>query len=719
MVEGSGTVYINSTMRRTLTGSRTFKGRGTLSNPPGRFDLTQLAPVDDGWYVEESPDTIATTLEPDRAREVITTNDSPDVGFEQSINPYRGCSHGCTYCASPATPVLMADGSLCEIGRLQVGDLIYGTERRGRYRRYVRTPVLARWDVIKPAYRVTLADGTQLTIGADHRFLTDRGWKYITGKERGAQRRPHLTVANKLMGTGAFASPVHHDAEYRRGYLTGLIRGDGTIASTPFSDLAHNVRWVSWFRLALCDEEALQRAHRWLSYHDVELQQRACASSASRPMRRIACTAREKVRRISELIAWPDHPSRPWQAGLLAGMFDAEGSYSGGIMRISNTDDVIVAQLDAALRAFNFPFVVTRVHPPAARSIDVIRVTGGLREHLRFFHTLDPAITRKRDIAGQAIKSQARLGVVSIEPLGKAMRLIDITTGTGDYISDGVVSHNCYARPSHAYMGLSPGLDFETRLFYKADAARVLEEQLARPAYVCKPIMLGANTDPYQPDERRLKVTRSILEVLARTRHPVNVLTKSALVLRDADLLAELARHNLAGVALSVTTLDNELKRTMEPRTASPQARLRAIAELRAAGIPCGVMAAPMIPALNDHELEQILTAAAEAGAQWAGYVLLRLPYEIKDLFREWLAEHYPQRAEHVMSLIREMRGGRDNDPRFGTRMRGTGPYAQLLRERFRIACRRLGLDSGRHAPLDTSLFSAPTPPGAQLRLGL
>jgi DNA repair photolyase len=361
-------------MRRALTGSRKFKGRGTLSNPPGRFDLTKLAPVDDGWYVEESPDTLATTLEPDRAREVITTNNSPDVGFEQSINPYRGCSHGCTY---------------------------------------------------------------------------------------------------------------------------------------------------------------------------------------------------------------------------------------------------------------------------------------------------------------------------------------------------------CFARPSHAYMGLSPGLDFETRLFYKADAARVLEEQLARPGYVCKPIMLGANTDPYQPDERRLKVTRSILEVLARTRHPVNVLTKSALVLRDADLLGELAHHKLAGVAVSVTTLDNELKRTMEPRTASPQARLRAIAELRAAGIPCGVMAAPMIPALNDHELEQILAEAAAAGAQWAGYVLLRLPYEIKDLFREWLTEHYPQRAEHVMSLIREMRGGRENDPRFGTRMRGTGPYAQLLRERFRIACRRLGLNSGRDTPLDTSLFTAPTPPGAQLRLGL
>jgi DNA repair photolyase len=277
----------------------------------------------------------------------------------------------------------------------------------------------------------------------------------------------------------------------------------------------------------------------------------------------------------------------------------------------------------------------------------------------------------------------------------------------------------CYARPSHAYMGLSSGIDFETRLFYKQDAARLLEEQLARPGYVCKPITLGANTDPYQPVERRMNVTRSILEVLARTRHPVTVITKSALVLRDLDLLTDLARDGLAGVAISVTSLDADLKRKLEPRAASPQARLRALAALNAAGVPSGVLVAPVIPALTDHELEAILAASAQAGAARAGYVLLRLPYEIKDLFREWLAEHYPERAAHVMSLIRDMRGGRDNDPRFGTRMRGTGPYALLLENRFRIACRRLNLNSsGRDAP-NTSLFRRPGPAGAQLQLGL
>lgn len=277
----------------------------------------------------------------------------------------------------------------------------------------------------------------------------------------------------------------------------------------------------------------------------------------------------------------------------------------------------------------------------------------------------------------------------------------------------------CYARPSHAYVGLSPGLDFETRIFYKADAAKVLEAELARPGYVCKPITVGANTDPYQPVERRMQVTRSILEVLVRTRHPVTIITKHALVLRDLDLLADLARDGLASVAVSVTSLDAAVKRTLEPRAASPLARLRAVRELNAAGVPAGVLVAPVIPALTDHELENILAAAAEAGAPWAGYVLLRLPYEIKDLFSEWLTEHYPDRAAHVMSVIRDMRGGRDNDPRFGTRMRGTGPFAELLRNRFRIACRRLNLNASSRGPLSVAHFRPPTPPGAQLNLGI
>jgi len=280
----------------------------------------------------------------------------------------------------------------------------------------------------------------------------------------------------------------------------------------------------------------------------------------------------------------------------------------------------------------------------------------------------------------------------------------------------------CYARPSHAYMGLSAGIDFETRLFYKADAAHVLEEELGRPGYVCKPITIGANTDPYQPVEQRLRITRSILEVLARARHPCSIISKSALVLRDADLLEDLARDHLVSVAISVTTLSVETKRVLEPRTASPPARLRAIRELNAAGVPTSVMVAPVIPAITDHEMEAILEAAAAAGAHRAGYILVRLPYEIKDLFRDWLAEHFPERAAHVMSLIRDMRGGRDYDSRFGERMRGTGAVAELLRTRFKIACKRLGLNSeSREIPQRTSLFRPPAMAarGGQMDLGL
>jgi DNA repair photolyase len=276
----------------------------------------------------------------------------------------------------------------------------------------------------------------------------------------------------------------------------------------------------------------------------------------------------------------------------------------------------------------------------------------------------------------------------------------------------------CYARPSHAYLDLSPGIDFETRLFFKRDAAARLRAELARPGYVCSAIALGANTDPYQPVEQRLRVTRSILEVLLEHRHPCTIVTKSVLVLRDLDLLTALAAHRLTRVTLSITTLDDVLKRTLEPRAAAPQARLRAARELHAAGVPVGVLVAPVIPAVNDAEIERIVELAAAAGAASAAYIPLRLPYEVAGLFREWLEAHFPERAAHVMALVRSMRGGRDNDPRFGARMRGTGEYAGLLAQRFALACRRHGLAERSGADLDTTQFRAPHPAG-QLELGL
>jgi DNA repair photolyase len=278
----------------------------------------------------------------------------------------------------------------------------------------------------------------------------------------------------------------------------------------------------------------------------------------------------------------------------------------------------------------------------------------------------------------------------------------------------------CFARPTHAYLGLSPGLDFETRLFYKDNAVELLRAELSRRNYRCKPIALGINTDGWQPLERRLRVSRSVLEVLAECRHPVTIVTKSTLVLRDLDLLQELAKDRLVAVTVSITSLDAALKRTLEPRAAAPQARLKLIEQLAAAGVPVGVLVAPVIPALTDHEMEQILEAAQRAGASRAGYVLLRLPHEVKDLFREWLAAHHPDRASHVMSLINQSRGGRDYSAEFGTRMVGTGVFAQLLRARFEVARRRFGLkDAAGDDELRTDLFRAPAGGGAQLTLGL
>ncbi len=274
----------------------------------------------------------------------------------------------------------------------------------------------------------------------------------------------------------------------------------------------------------------------------------------------------------------------------------------------------------------------------------------------------------------------------------------------------------CYARPSHAYLDLSPGLDFETKLFAKPNAAELLRAELAKPGYVCEPIALGANTDPYQPIEREWRITREVIEVLAACDHPLTITTKGALVLRDLDLLGPLAAKGLVRVFVSIAMLDRDLARTLDPRAAAPQRRLQMIRALTDAGVPVGVNVAPIIPQLTDHEMEDILEASSVAGARHAAYTLLRLPREVAPLFREWLAVHQPLRAAHVMSLVQQMRGGRDNDSRFGARMHGQGNFADLIRKRFGLACSRLGLNVERDVPLDTSRFRPPAGVSARRR---
>ncbi|HEY3698884.1 MAG TPA: PA0069 family radical SAM protein [Spongiibacteraceae bacterium] len=271
----------------------------------------------------------------------------------------------------------------------------------------------------------------------------------------------------------------------------------------------------------------------------------------------------------------------------------------------------------------------------------------------------------------------------------------------------------CFARPTHAYLDLSPGLDFETQLIAKTNAAEILRKELAKPSYRCEPILIGANTDCYQPIEREYRVTRQILEVLWQHRHPCSILTKSQGICDDLSLLAQMAKEKLVKVFVSVTTLDDELKRKLEPRAASGRARINTIAQLADAGVPVGVLAAPMIPALNDKEMETILTEARQAGAESASYILLRLPLEVSELFEQWLRDHFPLRAEHVMSLIRQSRGGKNYDAQFHTRMRGTGVFADLLEARFRRVARALQFNAARTI-LRTDLFRVPS---AQLSL--
>ncbi|MFQ5690385.1 MAG: radical SAM protein [Gemmatimonadota bacterium] len=672
------------------------RGRGASENPPNRFQ--PLLVERDGWTDPEDP-LPRTRFLRDQSRSIISRNQSPDVGFEVSVNPYRGCENGCVYCLSGRTPVLMADGSTRPIGDLRVGDAIYGTTRDGRYRKFTKTHVLAHWSVRKPAYKVSLEDGTVLICGADHRFLTYRGWKFVTGTEQGADRRPHLTKNDRLLGLGSFSSAPLKDADYRRGYLCGIIRGDGHPGFYQHEREGRSNGDQHQFRLALADSEALDRTAFYLRGFGITTRSFTFSEGAGRRkrIRAIRTLARGNVEQIRRLVAWPSRAPASWRLGFLAGIFDAEGSYSHGVLRISSTDTTIIEEVTRSLRSLALPFRRECVSTGRLRPISVIRLRGGLHRHLEFLHATDPAIHRRRSIEGEALKSGANLRAAGIEPLGRSMRLFDITTGTGDFISDGVVSHNCYARPFHEHLGFSAGLDFETKILVKENAAELLRRALASPRWEPRTLALSGVTDPYQPAERRLGITRGCLEVLAEYRNPTTLITKSHLVTRDADLLAELARHRAASVTISVTTLDRELQRILEPRAPVPERRLAAIRKLREAGIPVGVFVAPVIPALTDHEVPRILEAAAAAGAGWASHTVLRLPHGVAGLFEVWLDQHFPARKDKVLNRLRAIHGGDLHGSGFGRRMRGTGSFARQISDLVALSRRRLGL--GRRSP--------------------
>jgi DNA repair photolyase len=608
----------------------------------------------------DTPEFRGITFIESEAKSIINRVPGNFLPFNWTINPYRGCSHACVYCIGGDTLILMADGRTKPLAKLQRGDRVYGTEFRGRYRRYVTTDVLAHWETVKRAYRLTLEDGTELIASGDHRFLTERGWKHVTGAEQGRCRRPFLTTNNSLIGIGGFASEPVEDESYRRGYLTGMIRGDGHLRSYSYHDGMGRLRWQHQFRLALVDDEGLERVSRYLSLEGIVMPPMflfQAATERRKALNAIRIGRGGDVARILELVRWPDDPPISWMKGFLAGIFDSEGSCSQGILRITNTDPEILRRIAAALDELEFSYIIEDLHRP--NGCKTIRLPGGLRERLAFFHTVDTAIVRKRSIEGLALKGNTPLGVVAIEDLGLEMPMFDITTGTGDFIANGVVSHNCFARPTHTYLDMDAGRDFETKLVVKVNAPDVLRRELAAKRWKGEHIAMGTNTDPYQRAEGRYKLMRGIIEALIDYRNPFSILTKGTLILRDLDLLTEAAEVASVAAAFSIGTLDEAVWRETEPGTPNPRARIDAVRELTEAGIPTGVLMAPVLPGLSDRpdQLREVVEAAIDAGATHVSPILLHLRPGVREEFLPWLEESHPDLVARYLEMYRHPYG--------------------------------------------------------------
>jgi DNA repair photolyase len=588
------------------------------------------------------------------ARSIINrVPEASRMAFKWTINPYRGCSHGCAYCLWGDTPILMADGGTRPLAGVRAGDAIYGTVQDGQYRRYVITEVLAHWATVKPGYLVTLEDGTALIASGDHRFLTRRGWKHVTGKDQGAGRRPHLTRCDKLMGVGGFAEPPKESADYRRGYLCGMIRGDAGTGSYSYHHPGRALGQVSRFQLALADIQALDRTRDYLALAGIGSTEFtfAEASATRRRVMAIRTQARGSIEAIQRLIEWPQTVAPDWRAGFLAGVFDAEGSYRQGVWRLSTTDARIIGWTVSLMRSLGFDVVVEDL--PRANGLKCVRLRGGVTEVLRFLHATGPAITRKRALAGMAIKGDARLGVVSVEPLGLDLPMFDITTGTGDFIANGVVSHNCFARNTHTYLDMDAGLDFNSRIVVKVNAAELAARELARPRWAGEHVAMGTNVDCYQRAEGRYRLMPGIIGALRDAANPFSILTKGTLILRDIDLLAGAAEVTQVGLNVSVGFIDKDLSRTVEPGSPSPERRLAVCSALGDRGLRCGVLMGPVLPYLSDSpgQLAATVRQIAEAGAAMVSPIVLHLRPGAREWFLQWLHEQHPELVEPYRRL--------------------------------------------------------------------
>jgi DNA repair photolyase len=680
-------------------------GRGTAANPPNRYEPlhVELDPETD-----EDPEREAgqppTIFYRDASRTILAENDSPDVGFRFSLNPYRGCEHGCVYCLGPETPVLHADMTWRPIGQVQVGDVLVGFDENaepGKTRKLRRSIVEAVWWSRKPTLRL-ITEQTEVVTTKEHRWLQARDFRW--------SRTEQLSPAHRLRYVPVQVEEEIDD-DYRVGYIAGLSLGDGTFRYEPGWRSNRLGFPTAYWRIALVDDEPLVRVIDHLRCFGVDAYMRPFSAAASnrKVLRKVEIRSLARLAIIHTLIN-AERDTRGYRRGFLAGFFDAEG-YSGDCLRISQVDLSVLERVRRYASSLGFEFQLE----VRAGCASTLRLTGRLVDRIRFFSVCRPAIARKMlALLGREMNLDPE-PVRAVEP-GARTDVVDIQTSTGTFLAAGLATHNCYARPTHEYLGFSAGLDFERRIMVKDNAPELLRQALASPRWEPQVVALSGNTDCYQPVERRLQITRRCLEVFAEFRNPVSAITKSALVARDADVFAELARHGAAHVMFSITSLDPELARRMEPRAARPERRLEAMAAVAKAGVPVAVMIGPVLPGLNDAEIPRILEAAARAGARSASWVLLRLPKPVDELFDRWLAENFPERRDRVLARIRDTRAGRISDSTFGRRQRGQGEYAEQIAALFAVAAKKHGLDQ-RLPPLETASFRRPVRAGEQMRL--
>ncbi|MEU8237067.1 intein-containing Rv2578c family radical SAM protein [Actinoplanes missouriensis] len=592
------------------------------------------------------------------------------VPFEWTVNPYRGCSHACTYCLAGDTPILLADGSNRPLAEIRPGDAVMGTMGAGPHRRYVPTTVLDHWATSKPAFRVTLSDGTRLVSSGDHRFLTDRGWRHVSPTEA---HLPALAVGDLMFGVGRFAEPPKESPDYRTGFLCGLVRGDASGGGTAREGDA----WV--------------RADGYLD--DIPL---------------------------TEALRWPEMPTGEWYRGFLAGAFSAVGHTERLAVVFTSDDPVYLGRVAEALSHLG---LATRrpVHAGRGRSgaggsgistsgrassgvsssgrassgvsnagrgsaglawagSDRVETERHLEAALRFRH-MTGASSAPLDASGVGVRANRRLTVVDIEDLGLTLPLFDISTGTGDFIADGVVSHNCFARNTHTYLDLDSGHDFDTRIVVKVNAGDLIRRELADRRWSGAPIAMGTNVDVYQRAEGRYRLMPEILAALRDHANPFSILTKGTLILRDLDLLRQAAEVTRVALSYSVGFVDERVWRSAEPGTPSPRRRLDAIRRLTDAGFSIGVLMAPILPGLTDTEesIDETVAAIAASGATSVAPLPLHLRPGAREWYAAWIAREHP----HLLPRYREL---------FGKGSYSRRAYQDEVTARVRMAARRHGL---------------------------